>query len=95
MLEILPYGASKGEGVKKLLEHYSLDRNHTIAFGDGENDVEMLQLVGLGVAVDNAREKLKRVATALTLSNNDDGVAHVLDMIVSNMKLVSDIEGNS
>lgn len=94
MIEILPYGASKGEGVRKLLEHYSLDKNRTIAFGDGENDVEMLQLVGLGVAVDNARDKLKRVAHALTLSNNDDGVAHVLDMIVTNMKLVNAMEGN-
>eukprot|EP01034_Spumella_vulgaris_P038641 gene38641-47725_t len=72
MMEILPFGASKGEGVQKLLEHYSFDRNRTIAFGDGENDMEMLQLVGLGVAVDNARDKLKRVAQALTLSNNDD-----------------------
>lgn len=83
MLEILPFGASKGEGVLKLLEHYNLDHKNTVAFGDGENDVEMLELVGLGIAVHNARDKLKAVAKALTLSNNDDGVAHVLEMIVS------------
>ncbi len=83
MLEILPFGASKGAGVRKLLEHYDLPVNRTVAFGDGENDLEMLQLVRLGVAVQNARPLLKAVAHATTHSNNDDGVAHVLDMIAS------------
>ncbi len=87
MLEILPLGASKGEGVRKLLEHYSLDLKHAIAFGDGENDKEMLALVGFGIAVDNAHDRLKALSRATTLSNNEDGVAHVLEMILSHRNM--------
>jgi hydroxymethylpyrimidine pyrophosphatase-like HAD family hydrolase len=81
MLEILPFGSSKGEGVQRFFDHYNIAVENTMAFGDGENDIEMLQLVRMGIAVENARPKLKNVANALTLSNNHDGVAHVLDMI--------------
>ena len=80
MLEILPLGSSKGEGVQKFFDHYNIPNDKTMAFGDGENDIEMLQLVRMGVAVANARPQLKKVANALTYSNNDDGVAFVLDM---------------
>lgn len=82
MLEVLPYGASKGEGVLKLLEHYNISLDETVAFGDGENDVEMLELVRLGIAVDNAKSTLKDVAQLITLSNNDDGVGSILELIV-------------
>lgn len=82
MLEVLPYGASKGEGVRKLLEHYNISLDETVAFGDGENDVEMLELVRMGIAVDNAKSTLKDVAQLITLSNNDDGVGSILELIV-------------
>ena len=82
MLEVLPYGASKGEGVRKLLEHYNISLDETVAFGDGENDVEMLELVRLGIAVDNAKSTLKDVAQLITLSNNDDGVGSILELVV-------------
>lgn len=75
MLEVLPFGSSKGEGVKKLLEHLNISPENTIAFGDGENDVEMLTLVKHGIAVGNAVQKLKDAAALVTLSNNDNGVA--------------------
>ena len=82
MLEVLPFGASKGEGVRRLLDHYNIALDETVAFGDGENDIEMLELVGLGIAVDNAKAALKDVAQLITLSNNDDGVGSVLELIV-------------
>jgi Cof subfamily protein (haloacid dehalogenase superfamily) len=84
MLEVLPHRSNKGEGVKKLLEHYEIDPSRVIAFGDGENDVEMLQLAGLGVALGNARDVLKSEADAvLQTSNDDDTVATMLDHIVA------------
>ncbi len=52
-----------------------------VALGDGENDVEMLSLVGAGVAVRNARPELKRVARYLTLSNDEGGPATVLEAL--------------
>lgn len=81
MLEILPYGASKGDGVRRLLEHYNIPLENSIAFGDGENDIEMLSLVKVGIAVANARPALKAVSSAISFSNDEEGVAHVLDLL--------------
>ena len=81
MLEVLPPGSSKGEGVAVLLEHLKIKTDHVIAFGDGENDVEMLKMVQMGIAVENAKPMLKDVARALTYSNDDNGVAFALNML--------------
>lgn len=81
MLEVLPFGASKGAGVRLLLDHFALGTEGCVAFGDGENDKEMLQLVEHGVAVANAHPELKRHAKLVTLSNQEDGVAVVLEHI--------------
>lgn len=82
MLEILPFGASKGEGVRILLDHLSVAPEHCMAFGDGENDIEMLKYVGLGIAMENGRPELKKIADALTLANDQDGVAYVINMLL-------------
>lgn len=50
--------------------------SEVIAFGDNYNDLEMIQSVGCGVAVENAREEVKAIANAVTLRNTEDGVAH-------------------
>ncbi len=83
MLEILPPGSSKGDGVQRLLAHFGIAPEETIAFGDGENDIEMLEHVGVGVAVANAKDSLKRVALYITLSNEECGVAAVLEQLPS------------
>jgi Cof subfamily protein (haloacid dehalogenase superfamily) len=82
MLEVLPLGSSKGEGVKILLESIGVSPEHVIAFGDGENDIEMLTMVKLGVAMDNARTSLKNIADAFALSNDEEGVAKALSVLV-------------
>ena len=85
MLEVLPPGSNKGDGVMKLLEHYDIHPTNVIAFGDGENDVEFLENIsvngGVSIAVANARESLKKVATAVGASNDEHGVARVLDIL--------------
>lgn len=85
MLELLPLGASKGDGVQKFLEHEGIDPSTVMAFGDGENDIEMLKLVGLGVSMGNARAIVKNLADIVTLSNNEGGVGHVLDILLSDV----------
>jgi hydroxymethylpyrimidine pyrophosphatase-like HAD family hydrolase len=55
-MQVLPLGASKGAGVSWLLDRLGVAPEAVMALGDGENDVEMLQLAGLGVAVGNAGE---------------------------------------
>ena len=86
MLEVLPFGASKGAGVLKFLQHLDLPTESCIAFGDGENDIEMLQYVKVGVAMQNAKPLLKSVANGITLSNDEDGVAHGIKLILQSME---------
>jgi hydroxymethylpyrimidine pyrophosphatase-like HAD family hydrolase len=50
-----------------------------MAFGDGQNDISMIETAGIGVAMDNATDEVKAVADSITLSNNDDGVAVFLE----------------
>ena len=74
LIEIAPKSVSKLTAIKLLLgAHESL--NNVIAFGDNYNDIEMLQNVGRGVAVANAREEVKSIARDLALKNSEDGVA--------------------
>lgn len=81
-IEILPFNTSKGHGLMWLLNHMGVDPKHVMALGDGENDVEMLQFVGWGVAMANANPHLKAVANALTASNTEDGVAQAIERYV-------------
>eukprot|EP00262_Sarcandra_glabra_P013612 TRINITY_DN3818_c0_g2_i1.p1 TRINITY_DN3818_c0_g2~~TRINITY_DN3818_c0_g2_i1.p1 ORF type:complete len:588 (-),score=122.17 TRINITY_DN3818_c0_g2_i1:33-1796(-) len=78
MLEIIPPGTSKGSGVRMLLDHFGTSPKEIMAIGDGENDVEMLELASLGVALENGSEKAKAVADVIGASNDDDGVANAI-----------------
>lgn len=78
MLEIVPLGTSKGSGVKVLLDHLGVTTKEIMAIGDGENDVEMLEMASLGIALSNGSEKTKAVANVIGLSNDEDGVADAI-----------------
>ena len=53
-----------------------------MAFGDGDNDVELLRYAGIGIAVENASSACKKAANAVTLSNDEDGVAYAIENIL-------------
>jgi hypothetical protein len=77
LIEIAPIGVSKLSAIKQILgSGDSLEE--VIAFGDNYNDMEMLQKVGMGIAVANAREEVKALANHITLKNTEDGVAHFI-----------------
>ncbi len=78
-LEIMPKGIDKAQSLERLLETIGLGREQMIACGDGYNDLTMIRYAGLGVAMENAILPLKNVADYITLSNNDDGIAHVVE----------------
>lgn len=78
MLEIVPPGTSKGSGVKLLLDHLGVTAKEIMAIGDGENDIEMLELASLGIALSNGSEKTKAVANVIGASNDEDGVASAI-----------------
>ncbi|KAK9946607.1 hypothetical protein M0R45_012063 [Rubus argutus] len=78
MLEVVPPGTSKGSGVKLLLDHLGITPKEIMAIGDGENDIEMLELASLGVALSNGSEKTKAVANIIGASNDEDGAADAI-----------------
>lgn len=80
--EMLNKNASKGNALKKLAEHLGFTADETMAIGDNENDISMLEFAGIGVAVANAVEKTKAVADVIVSSNNDGGVAEAINQYV-------------
>jgi len=76
--EILPARSSKGKGLRQLLRCLDVPPSRVLAVGDGGNDLEMLQMVGTGIAMGNARPQLKKVAKATVATNKDDGVAQAI-----------------
>ncbi|MFX0559935.1 HAD family hydrolase [Tepidibacillus infernus] len=78
-IEIMPKGTSKWHALKEVLTYYDLDPARTIAFGDGNNDIEMITNVGMGVAMGNAIADLKQVAKDTTINHDEDGVAYFLE----------------
>lgn len=83
-LEIMPKGANKGEALNTICEKLHIDTDKVIAFGDQELDIEMLTEAGLGVAMGNAPESIKKIADVITRSNEEDGVAIALEKYVLN-----------
>lgn len=83
ILEVLPSNTSKGKGVMRVMKDLNIPPENTLAIGDGENDIEMLQAVGTGVAVGNAVQALKDVAAQVVASNDNDGVAEAIEMFVT------------
>lgn len=81
-IEVLPPNASKGAMLKTLLKDLGVNANQVLALGDGENDVEMLGLAGIGVAVGNASQHVKEVAKYTVGSNDEDGVAEAIERFV-------------
>lgn len=76
--DILPKGGSKAAGIEKLLAKMNLTMEDAIAFGDGLNDVEMLEAVGVGVAMGNGHDKAKAVATHIADHVDADGLAKIM-----------------
>lgn len=77
-IEILPQGIDKGPSLVRLCERLGISPTEMMTFGDSNNDVQMLQLAGIGVAMGNSEEDIQQVADFVTLDNNSDGVAHAL-----------------
>ena len=78
LLEIMDKSVSKADGIKIMLNHFNLDRKQSIAFGDNYNDVDMLDFVGLGVAMNNAPEGVKKMTNDVTDDNDHDGIYNFL-----------------
>ena len=78
-IDILQAGIHKAWGLQELLKRWGIKAEEIMAFGDSENDVEMLQLAGIAYAMENADDKAKAVATDFAPSNSQAGVYQVLE----------------
>jgi len=78
-IDVLPGDGDKVTGIRKFLALRGISRAETIAFGDGENDIGMLQYTGIGVALGNAGEDVKAAADYVTADIDDDGVCKALE----------------
>lgn len=82
-LEVLPMGSGKGDGFRRLLQHLGMERKFVMAIGDGENDLQMIQEAGLGVAVANAVPELLLAADEVVCRNEKAAVAYAIHKFVS------------
>ena len=73
-VDIIPANGGKGMGIEAMLAYYGFDKSEAIAFGDGNNDIEMLETVGTGVAMGNASDDLKAVADEVCRAVAEDGI---------------------
>lgn len=80
-LEIMAEGIDKGASLGRLLSCWGIAREELVAFGDGFNDLTMLRYAGLGVAMGNAQPEVKAEAGMVAPTNDEDGVAQVLEQL--------------
>ncbi|WP_038088665.1 Cof-type HAD-IIB family hydrolase [Tumebacillus flagellatus] len=82
VIEIVKAGVNKATGLQVIADSLGIEREHIIAFGDEDNDLEMIEYAGYGVAMGNANPMLKNVANHITDTNDNDGIAFVLEKLL-------------
>lgn len=78
-LEILNKKASKGNALRDLANYLGIKQEETMAIGDNENDLSMLEYAGVSVAMENGTENVKNTALHITKSNDENGVAYAIN----------------
>jgi len=84
-IDISQKSAHKGNAISQIQKQFNVSIKQTMAFGDYNNDVEMLKLAGYSFAMENAHPNIKRVANFTTLSNDNNGVEVILKKLLSNL----------
>ncbi len=79
IIEIIRKGTNKAVGLKRVADYLSIPMDRVVAFGDEENDLEMIEAAGHGVAMGNATHSIKAIANHITHTNEDDGIASFLE----------------
>lgn len=79
LIELSSLGITKAFGLEKVASYYGIPSERIIAFGDEDNDIEMLKYAGYGIAMGNSKEHIKSIADDVTLTNEEEGVAVFLE----------------
>ncbi len=77
-IDIIPKNGGKQNGIQQVLKYYHIDRNETMAFGDGENDIDMLEFVEVAVAMGNATNTVKKACDYVTNDVDHNGIYNAL-----------------
>lgn len=78
-IDLIVPGCHKASGLKRLVDRWEITADQCVAFGDGGNDIEMLEYCGISYAMENAPDNVKEVADYVYPSNDEDGVLVALD----------------
>jgi Cof subfamily protein (haloacid dehalogenase superfamily) len=81
-IDVIHPQATKGSALKRILKEQDIHPEQVVAFGNYYNDLEMIELAGVGVAMENSPEQIKRLADRVTVSNNEDGVAEIIEELL-------------
>ena len=79
VIEIVKRGINKARGIKCVKQYLNVADERVIAFGDEDNDIEMIKYASHGIAMNNGLQELKDVANDTTYSNNEDGIGRYLN----------------
>ncbi len=79
--DIVAEGNSKARGMEAICTHYGIRQEETLAFGDGANDIEMLEWAGIGVAMGNADDKVKQHANIVTTDVDNEGIENAINQL--------------
>lgn len=77
--DVIPKSGGKKDGIKAIIDYYNFDLEEVMAFGDGQNDLEMLSYVGVGVCMANGHEDSKACSDYVTKSVDEDGIVGALE----------------
>jgi Cof subfamily protein (haloacid dehalogenase superfamily) len=88
IIEVVKSGLNKAVGLKRVAEDLNVPQDRVIAFGDEDNDFEMIEYAGHGIAMGNAIPELKNISNGVTKTNEEDGIAYFLEDILSLKKSV-------
>ncbi|MGP4082225.1 Cof-type HAD-IIB family hydrolase [Pseudalkalibacillus sp. R45] len=83
IIEVVKAGLNKAVGLKQVAESMNVPQERVIAFGDEDNDLEMIEYAGHGIAMGNAIPELKNIANGVTKTNEEDGIAYFLEDLLS------------
>ena len=78
IVNVLERNVSKSDAIMQVLQHFGLSNTQAIAFGDGNNDIDMLQIADIGIAMGNATENLKAISNFVTEDSHEDGIVLAL-----------------
>jgi Cof subfamily protein (haloacid dehalogenase superfamily) len=83
-IEVMDQDGNKGNALKIMADYYGISMEDTVAMGDSFNDIPMLKVAGLSIAMGNAGPAVKQLCKAVTLSNSENGVSYALEQFILN-----------